>query len=238
MAVNKTAAEHRVRARLGRWPYDDDVAHLVLLDHHMVPDVDDVGSWIAEARTQGAHALRTGALFPPSTPAFVAHGFTAIDELSLLELAVGNERRDDRTDVRVRRLGGSQLEVAAAVDGRAFAAPWANDATALANIIRATPRSRARYVQLEGRLVAFSISGQAATTGYVQRLAVDLAVRRRGLARRLLDDAIDWMRRRDIERVLVNTATDNVAALALYRSFGFEERPEHLTIFERTLSDR
>jgi ribosomal-protein-alanine N-acetyltransferase len=236
--VNKTEAEHRVRARLGRWPYDDDVAHLVLLDHHMVPGADDVESWIAEARTQGARALRTGALFPPSTPAFVAHGFTPIDELSLLELAVGNERLDDHAGARVRRLGASQIEAAAAVDGRAFAAPWANDGAALIDIIRATPRSRARYVQLEGRLVAFSISGQAATTGYVQRLAVDPAVRRRGLARLLLGDALDWMRRRNIERVLVNTATDNVAALDLYRSFGFEERAEHLTIFERTLSDR
>jgi [ribosomal protein S18]-alanine N-acetyltransferase len=236
--VNNTAAEHHVRARLGPWPYDREVAHLVLLDHHMVPDVDDVRSWIAQARSQGARALRTGALFPPSTPAFTAQGFDAIDELRLLELTVGSERPGERTGVRVRRLGASQIEAAAAVDRRAFPSPWANDGPALVDIIRATPRSRARCVLVEGRLVAFSISGQAASTGYVQRLAVDPDVRRRGLARRLLADAVDWMRRRDIERVLVNTATDNLAALALYRSFGFVERPEPLTILERTLTDR
>ncbi len=61
------------------------------------------------------------------------------------------------------------------------------------------------------------------------------SARRRGLARLLVADALDWMRRRNVERVLVNTATDNTAALALYRSLGFIERPERLTILERSL---
>ena len=84
-------------------------------------------------------------------------------------------------------------------------------------------------------MVAFSISGRASTWGYVQRLAVDPSARRRGLARLLVTDAIDWMRRRNVEQVLVNTATDNTAALALYRSLGFVERPERLKILERSL---
>ena len=84
-------------------------------------------------------------------------------------------------------------------------------------------------------MVAFSISGRASTSGYVQRLAVDPSARRRGLARLLVIDAIEWMRRRNVEQVLVNTATDNTAALALYRSLGFVERPEHLKILERSL---
>ena len=84
-------------------------------------------------------------------------------------------------------------------------------------------------------MVAFSISGRASTWGYVQRVAVDPSARRRGLAHLLVADALGWMRRRDVERVLVNTATDNAAALALYRSLGFVERPERLTILERSL---
>ncbi|MGA7756921.1 MAG: hypothetical protein WCA57_03690, partial [Ilumatobacteraceae bacterium] len=68
--MNTAAVEHPVRARLGSWPYEPDVAHLVLLDHHMVPDASDVARWIVEARATGARALRTGALFAASTPAF------------------------------------------------------------------------------------------------------------------------------------------------------------------------
>jgi ribosomal protein S18 acetylase RimI-like enzyme len=236
--MNTTAAEHPVRARLGRWPDRADVAHLVLLDHHMVPDRDDVESWLADGRAQGATTLRTGALFPLSTPAFLAAGFEVIDTLSLLELDL-QEHAPDRTHARhvarLRRLRPSHLDEAAAVDQRAFPAPWANNTAALRDIVTATPRYRARCVHQDGRMVAFSISGRASTWGYVQRLAVDPSAQRRGLARLLVADALDWMRRRDVERVLVNTATDNAAALALYRSLGFVERPERLTILERSL---
>ena len=236
VAVNTTAAEHPVRARLGQWPYEADVAQLVLLDHHMVPGRDDVESWIADARGQGATTLRTGALFPPSAPAFITAGFEVIDTLSLLELDLARPADDPtRPAARLRRLRPTQIDEAAAIDGRAFPAPWANNSAALRDIITATPRHRARCVHLDGRMVAFSISGRASTSGYVQRLAVDPSARRRGLARLLVIDAIEWMRRRNVEQVLVNTATDNTAALALYRSLGFVERPEHLKILERSL---
>lgn len=236
--MNTAAAEHPVRARLSRWPGDADVAHLVLLDHHMVPDRDHVESWIADAREQGATKLRTGALFPPSAPAFLAGGFEVIDTLSLLELDLHvplPARTNEQPGARLRRLRASQLDDAAIIDQSAFPAPWANNTTALHDIVTATPRHRARCVYRNGQMVAFSISGRASTWGYLQRLAVDPSARRLGLARLLVVDALDWMTRRNVERVLVNTAVDNTAALALYRSLGFVERPERLTILERSL---
>lgn len=237
-AVDTTAAEHPVRARLGRWPNEAGVAHLVLLDHHMVPDRDHVESWVADARTQGATTLRTGALFPPSTPAFIATGFEVIDTLSLLELDLddfASARNLEHSVARLRRLRPSQLQDAAIVDRRSFPAPWANNTAALRDIVTATPRYRARCIHHDGQMVAFSISGRASAWGYLQRVAVDPSARRRGLAHMLVGDALDWMQRHKVERVLVNTATDNVAALGLYRSVGFTERPERLTILERSL---
>jgi ribosomal protein S18 acetylase RimI-like enzyme len=240
--VTTTAAPRPVRARFGRWPYDAEVAHLVLLDHHMVPDHDDIRRWIADARSTGARAIRTGALFPPSTPAFIDAGFVAIDSLRLLELDLDTTTRyrptgpDLRAPARFVRLRPSHLGDAAAVDRASFAAPWANDESALADILAATPQTRARGVRIGGRLVAFVISGRAGDWGYVQRLAVDPSARRSGLATILLRDATAWMRRRRVGRVLVNTAVDNHPATELYRSFGFVERAERLTILERSLS--
>ena len=63
------------------------------------------------------------------------------------------------------------IDEAAEIDSRAFPTPWANNAAALRDIITATPRYRARCIHLDGRMVAFSISGRASTLGYVQRLA-------------------------------------------------------------------
>ncbi|MGA7757775.1 MAG: GNAT family N-acetyltransferase, partial [Ilumatobacteraceae bacterium] len=136
---------------------------------------------------------------------------------------------------RLRRLRPSMLDEASRVDRRAFGAPWANDAAALGDIMSATPHHRSRCVQLDGRMVAFAISGRAGPWGYIQRLAVDPSAQRVGLGRALVDDAVRWMRRRHVARVLVNTASDNVAALSLYRSYGFDDRPDDLTILERAL---
>lgn len=238
-AVTTTAAEHPVRARFGRWPHDDDVVHLVLLDHHMVPTHDDVRRWIGQGRSTGARAIRTGALFPPSTPAFIDAGFSVIDTLRLLELDLtpgrssGRERLRRRSSPAPERLRRRQLDEAAEIDRRSFPAPWSNDAAALGDIVAATPRTRARCIRLDGRMIAFAITGRAGETGYVQRLAVDPSGRRQGVASLLLADAIGWMRRHHVTRVLVNTAIGNEPATSLYRSCGFVERPERLRILER-----
>ena len=160
-----------------------------------------------------------------------------IDRLRLLELDLDDaeRRRPEPTSLRLKRLRRSMLDDAARVDRQAFRAPWANDAAALADIMSATPQHRSRCIHLDGRLVAFAISGRAAAWGYIQRLAVDPAVQRRGIGRVLVGDAVSWMQRRQVARVLVNTAIDNEAALALYHSAGFDDRPDDLTILERAL---
>ncbi len=245
--MSSLAATRPARARLGHWPYDDGVAHLVLLDHHMVPTATDIAQWIADAASTTARVVRTGALFPNATAPFLASGFRVADSLTLLSRSV--TARDTRTTpsgtsgavprvggtIRLRRLRGPMLCDAAAIDRRSFSSPWANDTAALADIMTATPYHRSRSVHLDGRMVAFSISGRADRLGYVQRLAVDPSARRRGFAQLLLDDAMRWMRRREVSTVMVNTATDNRPALSLYESIGFERQQGELLILERAL---
>jgi ribosomal protein S18 acetylase RimI-like enzyme len=168
------------------------------------------------------------------------------DTWTLLERAVADRKPENQSGaggpipqavgaIRVRRLRASMLHEAADIDRRSFSSPWANDASALADIMTATPYHRSRSVHLDGRMVAFSISGRADRSGYIQRLAVDPSARRRRFAQLLLDDALRWMQRRDVSRVMVNTAADNRPALALYESIGFERQPGALLILERVL---
>jgi ribosomal-protein-alanine N-acetyltransferase len=239
--VSSLAAARPARARLGRWPYDAQVAPLVLLDHHMAPSTADVAGWVHLATEQGASAVRTGALFPNAAPAFVDSGFRVADTLTLLTRDLGepaasiDPRPRGAIATRLRRLRPAMLDEAAAIDRRSFSTPWANDSSALADILRATPYHRSRGVWSDGRMVGFSISGRADRSGYVQRLAVDPSARRRGIAEALVDDALRWMQRRNISTAMVNTAADNLPALALYESFGFERQPGSLVILERAL---
>jgi ribosomal-protein-alanine N-acetyltransferase len=250
--VNVATVEHPVRARLGSWPYDPAVAHLVLLDHHMVPDADDVADWIRMANLRGASSLRTGALFPASTQAFEEAGFRLIDTLTLLEcnlrvplpVALPSNRfthlnkSTKLTKAPLRRLRFADLSDAATVDGNAFDPPWTNDAATLMEICKATPHYRSRSVTEDGRMIAFAISGRTSSWGYIQRIAVDPSAQRRGLGRLLVIDSLEWMLRRKVGRAMVNTAAANHRAIALYRSIGFETLPEPLVILELNIGSR
>jgi ribosomal-protein-alanine N-acetyltransferase len=222
----------------------------------MVPNQDDVEKWLQQADQRGARTVRTGAIFPTAASAFLDAGFHVVDTLTLLARrftdrpltasTAGTAGTDDvparvaprvrvGDPVRLRRLRPSMLIEAATIDRRAFSAPWANDTTALGDIMTATPQHRSRSVHINGRMVAFSISGRADHAGYVQRLAVDPSARRQGVASVLLDDALHWMRRRGVEQALVNTASNNRPALALYESVGFQQQPGSLLILEQRL---
>jgi ribosomal-protein-alanine N-acetyltransferase len=253
-------SEPAVRVHVRPWPDLDGVQTLVLLDHHTAPDDDQVGTWIEQVRADhpGTTAIRTSALHPPAAAVFARHGFHVADDLALLERSLDRPplrrdgpappatperaaelaRRDVRADRRERRVGirrmrRSDLETAARIDRSAFPSGWSNDTAALAEIRRATPQQRSRVAVVDGAVGGFAITGRAGVTGYLQRLAVDPGHRRRGLARRLVDDALDWLARRGAVTVLVNTGVDNGAALDLYRSVGFRRRPDGLAVMER-----
>lgn len=232
--VRATGTSPAARARIVPWPRQPDVAQLVLVDHHMVPDRANIEQWLGEVATTGARTARTNALFPAAADVFHDAGFSMVDTLTLLELDLASPPTEARDAAgRTRRMRNADLPAAAEIDHRAFGDGWSNDEESLAGIRSATPHHRSRVRRTGGRVVGFAINGRAGSTGYIQRLAVDPAARRQGHAEALVDDALAWMARRSVHVVLVNTAADNHAALALYRSFGFHERDQPLLIMER-----
>jgi ribosomal protein S18 acetylase RimI-like enzyme len=232
---------HRVRARMARWPYESDVTQIILLDHQMVPTPTSITGWVTDAldADPDVRAIRTGAVFPAAAAAFTTVGFHPIDSLALLEARLEREssRSPRRRRAETQRLRASHLTDVAALDRRAFGDPWGNDIRSLNDIADATPRHRARIVttiDADGTtcIGGFALTGQSGAFGYLQRLAVDTTFRRRGIARRLVDDSMHWMQRRGATTAMVNTALDNDAALALYADAGFRRRSETLTILE------
>lgn len=231
-----------VRARLRTWPYEPDVAQIVLIDHAMTPDATDVGRWLDTVRQRGSGVVRTGALFPQAARAFTAVGFEPIDTLALLDLRLDQVRIDHLRSARrsqsanTHRMRQQQLHELAALDRAAFGDPWGNDTSAVSEIASATPRHRARVIKGSDGLIGYGISGLAGNNGYVQRLAVHPSAHGNGHGRTLLVDGLEWMHRRGATRALVNTGVDNQAALELYVSCGFTRCPEQLVILEATIN--
>lgn len=226
-------------ARATLCPGDPGRAQIVVLDGTAVPGVAHYRSWQSELARHGFSGIRTGALAPRQTLQAQLAGLHCAQELVLLQLDAPLPRRGRTGSVRpappgtrLHRLVGDGYLTAAVIDRIGFGDRWHLDAAMLADICRATPRSRARLAVTDGAVSGFLISGRAAGTGYIQRLAVDDDVRRRGVATALIDDALAWMRRHGVQQVFVNTHTDNTAALALYHRLGFHDLDEPLRVFE------
>jgi ribosomal protein S18 acetylase RimI-like enzyme len=221
------------------------LVHVRLRDDSIVPAVDELRCWLEQIADDDprATAIRTAALFPRAAARFEAAGFEVADRLVLLRAGLDDprvrtaiDRRGDRATRTMRRY---HFGAAAATDRAAFGAAWGHDAAELAEICRATPVHAARYRLasprrhgLPGRaeVAAFAIAGASSDHGYLQRLAVDPSVQRRGHGRALTTDALRWMARRRLPDCLVNTSVDNSAALALYEAVGFAPMDEQLSV--------
>jgi ribosomal protein S18 acetylase RimI-like enzyme len=224
------------------WPGDDTVAHLIFVDHHQTPTSNDVAAAVEHAARKGARAIRTSAMFPDAARIVLAEGFVVIDRLALLHIELDpfaatpapseKSGRSERHPHRLRPMRPWHLTPCSKIDRESFGLMWGNTPASLRDIRNATPFHRSRIVRFEGHLAGFAISGAAADTGYVQRLAIAPDHRRGGLARMLLEDSLAWMRRRSATRALVNTGVDNDAALSLYDSIGFNRLDQELTIAE------
>jgi ribosomal protein S18 acetylase RimI-like enzyme len=239
------ALGRRVRARPSA--FDPSVIHLALADQGIVPDPDELASWVdALAGHDGVRAIRTGALFAAAADRFADAGFAVVDTLMLLRADLGEStvgrprgRADATAPLRARQHGA-----AAIIDCAAFGAHWGNGAADLAEIRKATTTHRARMRRAgastgrllhRGPIIAFAISGAAGGQGYLQRLAVLPEHQREGHGRALTVDSLAWMRRRRLGHAVVNTGIDNDAARALYESLGFRPLSDRLVVMQLDL---
>ena len=206
---------------------------------------------VAVARRTGGPSARivTPALTIEESVGFLDAGFVATSRLHLLvhdlddRSLLGTQRlattSSPHPGARLRRGRSGDIGAALSVDGRAFEPPWCLDPAGLDAARRATPISRFRVVEVDGRVVGFCVTGRSGRRGYLQRLAVDPQCQGGGLGLLLVADALTWCRRRSVRRVVVNTQVGNVRALALYRAVGFVDTPVGLCILERhDLTDR
>jgi GNAT superfamily N-acetyltransferase len=220
------------RLRVGPWRGDDRVAYIAPLPAGG-PSVDAVRAACVELASRGYSEVVTAALSPSEAHGFIAAGFTVRERLHLLAhdlvsipaappVATRRGRRVDRPTV---------LDV----DRAAFDSFWRLDETGLEEAMTATPSCRFRVAGAT-EPVAYAVSGRAGRRGFVQRLAVNPSEQRRGLGSALVIDGLRWMKRRGVDRAVVNTQERNETALALYRHLGFTLQPNGLAVLRAPLS--
>lgn len=68
------------------------------------------------------------------------------------------------------------------------------------------------------------------TAGFIHDLALDPEARRRGAGAALLNETIEWFRRRRVARVLLWTSTKNAPARRLFEQAGFRPTMTEMTL--------
>lgn len=111
----------------------------------------------------------------------------------------------------------------AALHARAMrAAGDAWDAGSFAGLL-ADPQVTGLGFRDHGAIAGVLLLRAAADEAEILTLAVDPAMRRRGIGRRLVVAALERAAAGDAARVFLEVAVDNAAAAALYRGIGFTE---------------
>jgi len=224
-----------VTCRVQHWSFQPTTAQLILYHHTRLPSTADLQRWSQQLRELGYTSVRTTALQTSPGLRAEAAGFHVLQELVLLEhLAPREGAAAAGPCAPSRRMLLAEHADASAVDLLAFGQGWALEPGAVADVCQATPRHRARCI---GEPVsAYAITGRDGKQGFLQRLAVAPDAQRHGFGRALVQDSLQWLARWRVQRVLVNTAVDNDAALALYERLGFRRLSERLRVYERSLT--
>lgn len=231
------------RARVARWKGDGDVALLTPASDGPLPSYPFIRRCVDQLAREGYRSVVTAALTVPEQAPFRDAGFQEHERLRLLSHDL--RHLSDAPPAPLRRAVDSDRPAVLAVDALSFSPFWQLDAGSLQDAVDATPSTRFRVVGGDlgvgaGDGIAYGVGGYAITgrtqrRGYVQRLAVQPALRGRGLGSALVLDGLHWMRRRGVERAVVNTQLDNRAAHALYLRLGFREEPLGLAVLRQDL---
>src|SRR3954451_7877694 len=212
----------REQVRTGPWRGDHRVAYLAPTAQQPAPSADFLRRCLDVLAQRGFSRVVTGALSPLEQTGFLAAGFHVEERLHLL----GHDLRDLPSSpvvADIRRATRRDRPAVLSLDHAAFPAFWRLDSLGLDEAISATPRTRFRVSQdssVEG-LSGYAICGRAGPRGYVQRLAVHPTLHGQGLGRALMVDGMRWLKRRGVQRAMVNTQVGNDVALSLYEHLGF-----------------
>jgi ribosomal-protein-alanine N-acetyltransferase len=91
--------------------------------------------------------------------------------------------------------------------------------------------------ELEEKIVAYCIVYHVLDEGEVARIAVDEAVRRQGIGRRLLDYTSHVSLEKGVKRLMLDVRTSNVSAQNFYQAYGFQIDGIRKKFYENPVED-
>lgn len=128
----------------------------------------------------------------------------------------------DSTDIRLRPCQPSDFDTLYEIDQSCFPPGVAYTRFQLKFYLR-SPGSYCRIAEVSGEIAAFILAEFSAEYGHIVTLDVLEQFRRLGIGTLLLDAAERHATSRNISRMVLETATTNKAAIALWKRHGYRQ---------------
>lgn len=166
-------------------------------------------------------------------PYLMARGFKRLTEV--VTLAKLDRALPDTSahGIRLRRASDADIPAVMAVDRAALAPHWWHGEVNIRR--RAATLPHFTVAEVAGAVVGYAEGELHLPAAHLNRIAVHPTYQGRGIGALLLHDALRAFWRRRVERVTLNTQTDNHRSLQLYCRFGFELTGDTMTAWELQL---
>ncbi|PIR17452.1 MAG: ribosomal-protein-alanine N-acetyltransferase [Deltaproteobacteria bacterium CG11_big_fil_rev_8_21_14_0_20_49_13] len=123
--------------------------------------------------------------------------------------------------VNVRPVVPDDVERISYIEDRSFSAPFSKEM--YQTMVKASPPFYGMVAVEDNEPVGYLFYSIGADEMELLTIAVDESFRQRGIAKAMLDEMIDLAGRSSVISIFLEVRPSNVAALLLYKSFGFEQ---------------
>lgn len=107
----------------------------------------------------------------------------------------------------------------------------------LENIVRQTGLPNVRFLVAEvgegGRVVGTVLATHDGRKGWINRVAVDATLRKRGLGARLIGEAERWLESQGLDILACLIEDDNAVSMAVFEKLGYKKHPEIIYFAKR-----
>ncbi len=156
-------------------------------------------------------------------------GFRRASEVVTLTFRGENAPRSLPPGVALRAMTAADVAAVLKLDQTAFHAPWQMDQEAMQATFAA---SAVAIVAIEEQaIVGYLLATESQGRVHLARLAAAPSRQRRGIGRALTLRLIEQTRSPEVISLTVNTQTENLASLQLYRALGFREGGQAVPVF-------
>jgi ribosomal protein S18 acetylase RimI-like enzyme len=173
----------------------------------------------------------TSPLTPEEKSQFIEFGYMVEETLILMKRSFDIPlQTKDRKKLSTHKFRKKDLSEILKVDHASFDTFWRFDENAFLNAKKATPYVRIRVIRKNNQIAGYAITGAGVKEGFIQRLAIFPDHQNCGFGTLLLNDGLDWLHRKGVSNVWVNTQPTNQVAINLYKKTKFEISKDELSV--------